>query len=191
MSLKEVGVQPKPCCRFLGREAVTLIITRLASSLSRLPLFTGEKLVLPDEVKSKLTAFQKVYHITCIPRTQTWIRTQITVVIPLSGSKTWTLLNPNHPSKLMPHPCSIVDHTVFIHLCTLTTIFPFPLFQFLVSHFRIPSFKATFAEHVLSAMCTSAASTRKIQSAHERGMCPTNSGYILHCLFTVRLTSKT
>ena len=30
------------------------------------PSFTGEELVIPDEVKSKLTAFQKVYLISCI-----------------------------------------------------------------------------------------------------------------------------
>ena len=52
--------------QFLGRESNSHYHLHMMCLKLAKPSFTGEELVIPDEVKSKLTAFQKVYLITCI-----------------------------------------------------------------------------------------------------------------------------
>ena len=52
--------------QFLGRESNSHYHLRMTCLKLAKPSFTGEELVIPDEVKSKLTAFQKVYLISCI-----------------------------------------------------------------------------------------------------------------------------
>ena len=52
--------------RFLGRESNSHYHLHMSCLKLAKSSFTGEELVIPDEIKSKLTAFQKVYLITCI-----------------------------------------------------------------------------------------------------------------------------
>ena len=52
--------------QFLGRESNSHYHLHMSCLKLAKPSFTGEELVMPDEIKSKLTAFQKVYLITCI-----------------------------------------------------------------------------------------------------------------------------
>jgi len=51
---------------FLGRESNSHYYLHLECLKHAQPSFSGDQLVTPDEVKGKLTAFQKVYLITCI-----------------------------------------------------------------------------------------------------------------------------
>ena len=52
--------------QFLGRESNSHYHLHMTCLKLAKPTFTGEELVIPDEVKSNLTAFQKVYLISCI-----------------------------------------------------------------------------------------------------------------------------
>ena len=55
--------------QFLGRESNSHYHLHTSCLKLAKPSFTGEELVIPDEVKDKLTAFQKVYLLTfkCLP----------------------------------------------------------------------------------------------------------------------------
>ena len=79
--------------QFVGRESNSHYHLHMTCLKLAQPSFTGEELVIPDEVKSKLTAFQKMYLITYIqvPSQSLWLfnswtetqtlRTQITVLL--------------------------------------------------------------------------------------------------------------
>ena len=52
--------------QFLGRESSSHYHLHMACLKLANPSFTGEELVITDEVKINLTAYQKMYLITCI-----------------------------------------------------------------------------------------------------------------------------
>jgi hypothetical protein len=52
--------------QFLGRESNSHYHLHMACLMLAKPSFTGEELMIPDEVKNQLTAYQKLYLITCI-----------------------------------------------------------------------------------------------------------------------------
>lgn len=52
--------------QFLGRESNSHYHLHMMCLKLAKPSFTGEELVIQDELKSRLTALQKIYLITCI-----------------------------------------------------------------------------------------------------------------------------